>query len=66
MASLTTVYSVTIVLGSLLAIGSAFLGNYVYPIQSGGAQVPEAPPVVATEVPQNIEQTSPEVVSTTN
>ena len=36
MASLSTVYFVSIVLGSLAAIGSAFVGVKVYPIQTGG------------------------------
>ena len=36
MASLSTVYFVSIVLGSLAALGSAFAGTKVYPIQSGG------------------------------
>jgi hypothetical protein len=36
MVSLSTVYGVTIVLGSLAAIGSAFVGTKVYPIQTGG------------------------------
>ncbi len=64
MASLTTIYSVTIVLGSIFAIGSAFLGNYIYPIQSGGAG--EVIVLKEGQVVENIEQTSPEVVSVTN
>ena len=36
MVSLSTVYGVSIVLGSLAAIGSAFAGTKVYPIQTGG------------------------------
>lgn len=34
--SLSTIYGVSIVLGSLAAIGSAFVGTKVYPIQTGG------------------------------
>jgi len=36
MVSLSTVYGLTIVLGTLAAIGSAFVGTKVYPIQAGG------------------------------
>ena len=36
MVSLSTVYGLTIVLGSLAAVGSAFVGTKVYPIQTGG------------------------------
>jgi hypothetical protein len=36
MVSLSTVYGLTIVLGTLAAIGSAFAGTKVYPIQTGG------------------------------
>jgi hypothetical protein len=36
MVNLSTVYGVSIVLGSLAAIGSAFVGTKVYPIQTGG------------------------------
>lgn len=36
MVSLSTIYGVSIVLGSIAAIGSAFVGTKVYPIQTGG------------------------------
>lgn len=36
MVSLSTVYGLTIVLGTLAAMGSAFVGTKVYPIQTGG------------------------------
>jgi len=36
MVSLSTVYGLTIVLGTLAAMGSAFVGTKVYPIQAGG------------------------------
>lgn len=36
MVSLSTVYGLTIVLGTLAAIGSAFVGTKIYPIQTGG------------------------------
>lgn len=58
MASLSTIYGVTIVLGSLVAIGAAFLGNYVSPIQSGGSTVPP-PPVQAVPPVENTVQTLP-------
>ena len=98
MVSLSTVYAVSIVLGSLAAVGSAYVGTKVYPIQTGGdpfagpallgatitdaiktatEPVPEPlavetvkeEPVPTTEVsqplesvPENTEQTSPEVL----
>ena len=58
MASLSTIYGVTIVLGSIAAIGAAFLGNYVTPIQSGGSTVPP-PQQPVTTVPENTVQTLP-------
>jgi hypothetical protein len=36
MVSLSTVYGVSIVLGSLAAMGASYLGTKVYPIQTGG------------------------------
>jgi outer membrane biosynthesis protein TonB len=36
MVSLSTVYGVSIFLGSLAAMGAAVVGTKVYPIQSGG------------------------------
>ncbi len=36
MVNLSTIYGVTIVLGSLAAMGSAYVGTKVYPIQTGG------------------------------
>lgn len=36
MVSLSTVYSVSIVLASLSAMGAAMVGSKVYPIQAGG------------------------------
>lgn len=56
MASLSTIYGVTIVLASVVAMGAAFLGDYITPIQSGGSTVPEQP---VTSVPENIGQTLP-------
>jgi hypothetical protein len=50
MASLSTIYGVTIVLGSVIAIGAAFLGNYVYPI---------SPPQMVEVPVENTEQTLP-------
>jgi hypothetical protein len=34
MSSLSTVYGISIVLGSLAAIGAAYLGTKIYPVQS--------------------------------
>lgn len=36
MVSLSTVYGISIVLGSLAAVGSAIVGTKMYPIQTGG------------------------------
>ncbi len=36
MVNLSTIYGVSIVLGSLAAVGSAIAGTKVYPIQTGG------------------------------
>ena len=36
MVSLSTLYGVSIFLGSLAAIGAAYAGTKVYPIQTGG------------------------------
>jgi hypothetical protein len=40
--SLSTVYAVSIVLGSILAFATTFAGTKVYPIQEGGATFQEA------------------------
>jgi len=48
MVSLSTIYGVSIVLGSLAAIGSAFVGTKVYPIQSGGDPLAGATALAAT------------------
>lgn len=53
MASLTTVYSISIVLTSIAGMGSAFAGNRIYPI-AGGAESPvikEEPLVSKSEEP---------------
>lgn len=65
MASLSTIYGVTIVLGSIVAIGAAFLGNYVTPIQSGGSAVLPPPPEVVPPVESTVQTlpANPSVVS---
>jgi len=40
--SLSTVYAVSIVLGSILAFATTFAGTKVYPVQEGGATIQEA------------------------
>ena len=40
MASLTTVYFVGILLASLSAMGSAFLGNRIFPLKGGSVVTP--------------------------
>jgi hypothetical protein len=66
MASLSTIYGVTIVLGSLVAMGAAFLGNYITPIQSGGSVIvppPLQPPVPPVENTVQTLPVNPSVVS---
>lgn len=50
MASLTTVYLISLVLSSLSAVGSTIMGNRFFP------EIP-----LPAESPQNIEQTEPPV-----
>ena len=49
MASLSTLYFMSIVLASAAGIGSTFIGNRVYPIQRGGEITPPTPEEVAAE-----------------
>jgi hypothetical protein len=35
MASLTTVYMISMILTSIVGMGSAFLGNRIYPLKGG-------------------------------
>lgn len=56
MASLTTVYVISIILTSLAGIGSAFVGNTIYPLKGGAVELPptpaeEAPVPEETSVP---------------
>lgn len=62
MASLSTVYAISLILGSLAAIGSAFAGTYVYPLQTGGTvgELAEAVKDAATTVNETVtEATTP-------
>lgn len=43
MASLTTVYVISIILTSLAGIGSAFVGNKIYPLKGGAVELPPTP-----------------------
>lgn len=56
MASLSTVYVISLVLGSLAALGSAFAGTYVYPLQVGGtvSELTEAVKETASTVNEKI------------
>ncbi len=77
MASLSTTYAVTIILGSIAAIGAAIVGAMLSPIEKPPvslapetveepAPVTESPPPVPEAPPaENIEQTLPAEVSTT-
>ena len=57
MDSLTTAYLVSMLIGSVCAIGGALLGNKMAPIESSAAAVPE--PVKPVPPPQNTVQTAP-------
>lgn len=57
MASLTTVYLISLVLSSLSAVGSTIMGNRFFPLTQ--TPIPETPS--PAESPQNIEQTEPPV-----
>lgn len=43
MVSLTTVYGISIFLTSLAGMGSAFVGNKIYPIKGGAVELPPTP-----------------------
>ena len=47
MASLSTVYIVSVVLASLAGGGSAFIGNRIYPIKGGSSLPPPSPEEVS-------------------
>ncbi len=47
MASLSTVYIVSVVLASLAGVGSAFIGNRIYPIKGGSGLPPPSPEEVS-------------------
>lgn len=58
MASLTTVYVISIILTSLAGIGSAFVGNKIYPLKGGAVELPPTPapePVPALEAPAPVD-----------
>ncbi len=75
MASLTTTYLVSMILGSILAFASVYGADMVYPIQTGGsteipapapAPVTSSPPKEEVPPPENTVQTQPEVPSVTS
>jgi len=43
MVSLTTVYGISILLTSLAGMGSAFVGNKIYPLKGGAVELPPTP-----------------------
>ena len=49
MASLSTLYFMSVLLASVAGIGSTFIGDRVYPIQGGGEITPPTPEEVAAE-----------------
>jgi len=60
MASLTTVYFVGILLASLSAMGSAFLGNRIFPLKGGSVVTPiEEPKEEEKPVPVEDEEEKP-------
>ena len=63
MVSLTTVYGISIFLTSLAGMGSAFVGNKIYPIKGGAVEVLPTPteeaPAPETPAPQPEAATPP-------
>jgi hypothetical protein len=55
MASLSTVYIVSVVLASLAGVGSAFIGNRIYPIK-GGSELPPPSPEEVSEAAEKASQ----------
>jgi hypothetical protein len=49
MASLSTLYFMSVLLASVAGIGSTFIGDRVYPIQGGREITPPTPEEVAAE-----------------
>ena len=58
MVSLTTVYAISIVFASIAGMGSAFLGNKIYPLTGGGEQ-----PIEEETFEQDLELPSTEQTS---
>ena len=58
MASLTTVYMISMVLTSIAGVSSAFLGNRIFPLTGGAIPTEEPVPTVLPQTP-----TEPPVVS---
>lgn len=67
MASLSTTYAVTIILGSIAAIGAAIVGTMLSPIEKPPVSLAPETVLAPVEAPpaENIEQTLPAEVSTT-
>ena len=55
MASLTTVYMISMILTSIAGIGSAFLGNKIYPLTGGAEPIPvELQPPTLPQTPAEV------------
>ena len=56
MASLTTVYMISILFTSIAGVSAAFLGNRIFPLVGGAQEQPMSLQQIPTEVPvsQNI------------
>lgn len=61
MASLTTVYFVGMILASLGGIGSAFVGDRIYPLKGGVIpETPSQPEPVPEPEPESVPEPEPE------
>jgi hypothetical protein len=58
MASLTTVYMISMILTSIAGIGSAFLGNKIYPLTGGAEPPPPTPSEVSKAAAEVAEKAS--------
>ena len=53
MASLTTVYVISIILASIAGVSSAFVGNTIYPLTGGAEETPKPEPKLEPKLEPN-------------
>jgi len=58
MASLTTVYMISMILTSIAGFGSAFLGNRIFPLKGGAEPPPPTPAEVSKAAAEVAEKAS--------